>query len=157
MAEALEKHVAEGNSLFNQKKYVEAIVELEKVIRAPGGNETEEMQKVREEAVLKLGQVLRMLHDAKGIQKLLQDLRPFFASIPKAKTGKIVRALIDEVSQVHGASAIAIELCKETIEWAEKETRTFLRLHLETKLAEAYFQANKCQESLKVITPLLRK
>jgi len=156
MTEALERHLRSGNNLFVAKKYDEAIVEYQKAISGPGDT-SEEVQKVREEAIIKLGQVYRLRNDAKSVQKLLQDLRPFFAEIPKAKTGKIVRALIDEVSLVHGSSATVIELCKETIDWAEKESRTFLRLHLETKLAEAYFQGNKCQDSLKIITPLLRE
>lgn len=157
MAENLRGLLNAANDLYDKKNYQEAATHYQKLVSSKITTNTEEEQKIREEAILKLGTVHRTLNNAKAIQQLMLDLRPFFAVIPKAKAGKIVRALIDEVSLIHGASSTVIDMCKDTIAWAEKESRTFLRLHLETKLGEAYFETNKCQEALKIITPLLRE
>jgi len=106
---------------------------------------------------MQLATIYRTKKDAPSIQRLVIELRTFFKTIPKAKTGKIVRALIDEVSLIEGAAATVIQLCKDSIEWAETGNRTFLRLSLQGKLAASYYETEQYQESLKIITPLLRE
>uniref|UniRef100_A0A6B2L5Z9 PCI domain-containing protein n=1 Tax=Arcella intermedia TaxID=1963864 RepID=A0A6B2L5Z9_9EUKA len=106
---------------------------------------------------MQLAAIFKAKNEPKSIQRLVVDLRPFFQTIPKAKTGKIVRALIDEVSAIKGATEIVIELCKDSIEWAEAEKRTFLRLPLQAKLASSYYETGQYAESLKISTPLLRE
>jgi len=116
------------------------------------------INKIREEAIMQLATIYRTKKDADSIQRLVVELRPtFFQTIPKAKTGKIVRALIDEVSLIEGAANTVIQLCKDSIEWAEKENRTFLRHSLQAKLSASYYETEQYQESLKIITPLLRE
>lgn len=80
--------------------------------------------------------------------------------VPKAKTGKIgpqlshtflsspvdphlVRIIVDEIARVPGSAAVVVEICKGVIEWAEKEERTFLRLNLQTKLAQSLYETQK--------------
>lgn len=96
--------------------------------------------------------------DAAPAKDLLTQLRPFFAHVPKAKTGKIgalqgsvarklayrtVRSLIDELSRIEGAEATVEEITKSIITWAEQEERTFLRLNLQTTLASSLFASRK--------------
>jgi len=104
-----------------------------------------------------LATIFKTQKNAVAIQKLVVQLRSFFQTIPKAKTGKIVRALIDEVSLIDGSSETVIQLCKDSIEWAESEKRTFLRLSLQAKLATTYYETGQHQDSLKISTPLLRE
>lgn len=67
-----------------------------------------------------------------------------------------MRALIDDVSHVPGGTTTVIELCLDNINWAEAEKRTFLRLHLQNTLAEAYYKVSEHREALVVIKSLLR-
>jgi len=46
--------------------------------------------------------------------------RPFFANIPKAKTAKIVRTLIELVAKVDGSTELQLQLCLDTIEWCKQ-------------------------------------
>lgn len=48
-----------------------------------------------------------------------------------------------------------IELTKFVIEWCEKESRSFLRMKLENKLADLYFKQGQYNEALKILNKLL--
>jgi 26S proteasome regulatory subunit N6 len=47
---------------------------------------------------------------------LLKESNEFFALIPKAKTAKIVRTIIDIVTKVPDSVELQVELCKEVRE-----------------------------------------
>jgi len=117
----------------------------------------DDVSKVKENAILELGLIYKSQGNAIAIQELLIKLRPLFNDLPKAKTGKIVRELIDLVSKINGAESILIELCREQIEWTKTEERTFLRLVLETKLSYALFVVKEYDEALKIIAKLLKE
>lgn len=106
------------------------------------------------------------LLNSKGeeLGELLKTIRPFFQTIPKAKTEKIgssflntkefliknlffinislsfyislVWTLIGMVAEIPNSLDLQIDLCKESIAWAKAEKRTFLRHKIESKLAE---------------------
>jgi len=52
---------------------------------------------------------------------------------------------------------LQIELCKESIEWAKAETRTFLRQRIETRLADLYLKTKEYTTALELLTNLLRE
>jgi len=156
MAEQLEIRLAAANKLLEKQKLDEAIRAFRDIAHSDGES-NDEVNKIREEAITQLGSIYKTKKDASAIHQLIVGLRPFFQTIPKAKTGKIVRALIDEVSLIEGAAETVIRLCKDSIRWAEVEKRTFLRLNLQAKLAASYYETGQYQESLKIITPLLRE
>jgi len=99
----------------------------------------------------------RKNREPQKIVNLLTTLRPFFSVIPQAKTGKIVRTLINDVSEIEGAEKMAVDLCRENIEWAVREKRTFLLLALQTKLAQCLFQIQDYQAALDLIKSLARE
>ena len=57
--------------------------------------------------------------------------RPFLSSVSKAKAAKLVRALVDLFLDMEAGTGKEVDLCKECIQWAKDEKRTFLRQALE--------------------------
>jgi hypothetical protein len=66
--------------------------------------------KQKEEAISKLADAYVKQQDAKALTELLSQLRPFFAVIPKAKTAKIVRSIIDQISKIPNSTDIQVSL-----------------------------------------------
>jgi hypothetical protein len=64
--------------------------------------------KQKEEAISKLADAYVKQQDAKALTELLSQLRPFFAVIPKAKTAKIVRSIIDQISKIPNSTDIQV-------------------------------------------------
>jgi len=65
---------------------------------------------------------------------LLSSNNVFFEKIPKAKTAKIVRGILDIVATIPDSLDIQIKLCRDVIEWCKVEKRTFLRQRIEGKV-----------------------
>lgn len=75
--------------------------------------------------------------------------------LPKSKTAKIIRSLFDLTTKIEGRFSQLVDLCKYIIDWCEKESRSFLRMRIELKLAELYFKLEKFAESLEILRKLL--
>lgn len=65
---------------------------------------------------------------------LLRSNSDFFSEIPKAKTAKIVRNILDIVAQVPNSEHVQITLCRDVVEWCKAEKRTFLRQRIEARV-----------------------
>lgn len=113
--------------------------------------------KVKEQAIYHLGKVYAKLGQADDLKRLLVTIRPFFGSIPKGKTAKIVRSLIDLVGEIPNAANVQAELCKELIEWCIQEKRSFLRQRIQARLANLYMQMKEYKEALRLIGRLTRE
>ena len=85
-----------------------AVAELRSVVVAGGPSSDAESLKVREAALTKLADLLVAQRDAAALRGLLPDLRPLFAAIPKAKTAKIVRTVIDSIARVPGSAQLLV-------------------------------------------------
>eukprot|EP01119_Soliformovum_irregulare_P002241 TRINITY_DN12525_c0_g1_i1.p1 TRINITY_DN12525_c0_g1~~TRINITY_DN12525_c0_g1_i1.p1 ORF type:complete len:425 (-),score=138.08 TRINITY_DN12525_c0_g1_i1:136-1410(-) len=120
-------------------------------------DKTEESNKIKENAIYKLGKIYAKNGQATSLFELLREVRPFFDEVAKARTAKIVRTLIDLVSEIPGTGELQIQLCKECIEWCTETKRNFLRQRIETKLASLYLDHRKYQEALDIITVLVRE
>lgn len=86
---------------------------------------------------------------------LLENSNEFFTIIPKAKTAKIVRNILNIVSFIPNSIEIQINLCKDLINWCLLEKRTFLRQRIEAKLASLYVQQKLPTLGLELIDKLL--
>lgn len=123
----------------------------------------EDVSRIKEVAILDLARLLVETGRPAEVKPLLKSLRPFFATIPKAKTAKIVRGLLDSVADAKTASSnetacdLQLELCLETIQWCKDEKRTFLRQRVEGRLAAIHLSTKKFSEALTVINSLLRE
>lgn len=121
---------------------------------------------MKEHSIYKLGQLYTQHGREKELGSLLQSVRPFFATIPKAKTGKIVRTVIDMVSRVHANTKpqpqgqefqLQADLCRESIAWCNAEKHTFLRQRIEARLTLILFEQHQYQAALDLVTCLLKE
>ncbi|GBG67902.1 hypothetical protein CBR_g1021 [Chara braunii] len=125
------------------------------IIKDP--SKSTEALRVKETAVSNLGALLAKQGKAQELRTLLTDLRPFFVLIPKAKTAKIVRTIIDLVAKVPNTTALQLDLCKEMVEWTRQEKRTFLRQRVEARLAALYMETAEFTTALTLLGNLIRE
>lgn len=139
------------------KLYDQAVQSYYKVIDDTFTVKEEEISKVKEEAIYKLGDLFTKLEKPNDLAALLKHLRPLFQDLPKAKTAKIVRTIIELVGKIPNTQDVQIEICKESIEWSQSEKRTFLRQRIEARLADLYFEKSRYTEAQALIQKLLRE
>uniref|UniRef100_A0A7S0WQH3 PCI domain-containing protein n=1 Tax=Chlamydomonas leiostraca TaxID=1034604 RepID=A0A7S0WQH3_9CHLO len=128
--------------------------QLQAFVLAEGSSDAEAV-KIKENAITELSDRLVKAGDAKQLAGLLSQLRGFFNLIPKAKTAKIVRGIIDSIAKIPGSTQLQVDVCKEQVEWAKTEKRTFLRQRIELRLASLYLDSKNFQEALVLISSLL--
>eukprot|EP01138_Halocafeteria_seosinensis_P008650 gb/GECG01008841.1/.p1 GENE.gb/GECG01008841.1/~~gb/GECG01008841.1/.p1 ORF type:complete len:459 (+),score=86.15 gb/GECG01008841.1/:1-1377(+) len=147
-AQKKEKDAQQGKQKLEQAKEL-----FERVLRTE--SEDEELQKLKEIALYRLGDINSKLGNVQALVALLKENRPFFAKVAKAKTAKIVRTLIDMVARIPNTLNTQIQLCEESIEWCRAEKRSFLRLRIQTRLASLLVEQEKYQDALVLINSLL--
>jgi 26S proteasome regulatory subunit N6 len=113
--------------------------------------------RTKELAITNLTNYLTKENRAEDLRGLLTKLRPFFVLIPKAKTAKIVRSIIDAVAKIPGTSELQISLCKEMVEWTRAEKRTFLRQRVEARLAALLLENQEYTEALSLLSGLIKE
>lgn len=104
MADALEAQLAAAEAAGSSAATATA---LRALVCGPSPNDAECL-KVKEAALGKLTELLVAQKDAAGLRSLLADLRPLFTAIPKAKTAKIVRTVIDAISRVPDSTQLLV-------------------------------------------------
>ena len=87
-------------------------------------------------------------------KQLLEHLQHYFTMIPKARTAKLVRLVIQALRKVPESQKLQVDLCQHWIEWAIKEERTLLRQRLETELAEILLEEKRYSEAIEILSRL---
>lgn len=111
----------------------------------------------KERDILNLGEKYKKEGKAKELAELIKATRPFLSMISKAKAAKLVRSLVDYFLDLEAGIGIEVQLCKECIEWAKEERRTFLRQSLESRLIALYFDTGMFPEALQLESTLLKE
>ncbi|XP_077556139.1 regulatory particle non-ATPase 6 isoform X4 [Haemaphysalis longicornis] len=120
----------------------------------------------RVQKILDHGQKLKKDGKAKELSNLIKSTRPFLNMISKAKAAKLVRALVDMFLDMEAGTGLEddptlplaqVELCKECIDWATQEKRTFLRQSLEARLIALYYDTGRYPEALQLGSSLLKE
>lgn len=137
------------------KTPAEAITILYSVLENPSSSS--DALRIKEQAITNLSDLLRQEARAEDLQNLLTKLRPFFSLIPKAKTAKIVRSIVDAVAKIPGTSDLQISLCKEIVQWTRSEKRTFLRQRIEARLAALLMENKDFTEALNLLSGLIKE
>jgi len=113
--------------------------------------------KLKEDSVYKIGSILAKLKQTARLKQLFSELNGFFQTIPKARTAKIVRRLMDITCEHSTEVDLQAEVCEEIIKWCQKEKRMFLQQRMKTRMARFYFKQKKYKDSLKLTKRLLRE
>lgn len=137
------------------RDHSESIAILYRILENPSSSP--EALRIKEQAISNLTDLLTQEKKAENLRSLLTQLRPFFSVIPKAKTAKIVRGIIDAVAKIPGTSDLQISLCKEMVEWTRAEKRTFLRQRVEAKLAALLMESKEYSEALSLLSGLIKE
>lgn len=119
-------------------------------------NDEEGIRK-KEQGILDLGQLYKTQGKAKELADLITKSRPFLNMISKAKAAKLVRSLVDFFLDLEAGTGLEVQLCKDCIEWAKQEKRTFLRQSLEARLIALYFDTKLYSEALSLGNQLLKE
>eukprot|EP00891_Asterochloris_glomerata_P008900 jgi/Astpho2/8900/fgenesh1_pm.00132_%23_2_t len=137
-----------------QQDFQAAVSQLRDLALGKHPNDAESI-KIKEQAIQVLGDQYVKAKDAQALRQLLTDLRPLFTALPKAKTAKLVRTIIDTIAKVPGSTQVQLEVCREQAQWAQAEKRTFLRQRIDSRLANLYLETRDYQAAIALITKLL--
>lgn len=128
-----------------------------RAIFTEGKDISDEAIKIKEQSIISLAALLAKLGKPAELKQLFIDTRAFFNVIPKARTAKIVRDMIDAVGQTAVAVQLQIEIVQDGVEWCVKEKRTSLKHRLQCRLANLHLRADKFKDALAVISGLVRE
>eukprot|EP00484_Ammonia_sp_Unknown_P027660 CAMPEP_0197038120 /NCGR_PEP_ID=MMETSP1384-20130603/15134_1 /TAXON_ID=29189 /ORGANISM="Ammonia sp." /LENGTH=426 /DNA_ID=CAMNT_0042468515 /DNA_START=80 /DNA_END=1360 /DNA_ORIENTATION=- len=121
-----------------------------------GGGDDDELNLLKERSIYELAEIYSRSSSMKELEQLMTSIRPFFNKISKAKTGKIMRTLIDKMSRVKDVDyAVLIKLCTDCTDWCKTQKRVFLKQQIECKLCEFYLLDRQYQAALKLCNRLI--
>jgi len=135
----------------------EAVNLLGSIVKRDFKDNDEEGIRIKEQAILELGSMFAKNKQADELVGLIKFTRPFLALVSKAKAAKLVRNLVDLFLDLEAGTGKEVELCKECIEWAKSENRTFLRQALEARLIALFFDTAAYNEALLLGATLLKE
>jgi 26S proteasome regulatory subunit N6 len=111
--------------------------------------------KIKEQCIYRLAKIYTEKKQFNDVVNILKTSNDFFGTIPKAKTAKIVRNILNIVATIPDSLTIQVQLCKDVIEWCKIEKRTFLRQRIEARLAALLLQQKEASAALSLINSLL--
>ena len=111
--------------------------------------------KQKEAALQALAKLYAEVGEVQKLASLLENAKPIFAEMPKARTGKLVRTIIVHVAAVPNTLELQEKLCKDCIAWAESQKRRFLRQRLDARLTAIQLQQGKYEEAIRGIEVLM--
>jgi len=123
---------------------------------------SEEALRDQEANILQLGERFREEGKRSEMTDLIQKVRVVLKYMSKAKAAKLVRGLVDMFLEMKSTTQddngeLGVQVCKECIEWAKEEKRTFLRQTLESRLIGLYYDTNRFKDALALGATLLKE
>jgi len=86
--------------------------------------------------------------------QLTKTILPLYVDFPKSKLAKIIRTLFDLAMKVEGRNKELVDLCMHIVKWCEAENRSFLRMRIETNLAELNFKLLNYTDAIEILNKL---
>lgn len=84
-----------------------AAAQLKGLVLEESSNDAEAVR-IKEQAISQLCELYIKQANAQALADLLTSLRGFFNAIPKAKTAKLVRSIIDSIAKVPGSTQLQV-------------------------------------------------
>ena len=97
----------------------------------------------------------RRLGRQKSLLNSLETQDHSWVSSARPKAARLVRSLVDMLLDMEGASELEVAVCRENIEWAKNEHRTFLRQSLEARLVSLLYDTKQYTPALSLAAQLL--
>lgn len=116
-----------------------------------------DVTKLQEQAVYSLADLYVKQREAEKLHSLFLYIKPFCCLLPKVRTAKIVRTMVEMMAKIEGTDELQVKLCNDCITWAMAESRTFLRHRVEARLALLYLNQHKFKDGLAMTETLLRE
>eukprot|EP00640_Fibrocapsa_japonica_P001736 CAMPEP_0113935444 /NCGR_PEP_ID=MMETSP1339-20121228/2588_1 /TAXON_ID=94617 /ORGANISM="Fibrocapsa japonica" /LENGTH=466 /DNA_ID=CAMNT_0000937595 /DNA_START=21 /DNA_END=1421 /DNA_ORIENTATION=+ /assembly_acc=CAM_ASM_000762 len=152
-ADELREMLNDAEEKEQEGKYEESQKML--MITIESDKDSDSAKKVKEEAIYRISHLYTKTSKDDEVMELLKRCSPFFATIPKARTAKIVRTIIDIVAKGQDSVDLQVKLCEEVIGWCQAERRTFLRQRIQGRLADLRFQQGGYLSAQTLIVQLL--
>lgn len=134
-----------------------AIKLLEEIIKEKIPSEddlNDESIRAKEQATYKLAAIFKQKGLVEELVGLTKEVLPLFVDFPKSKLAKITRTLFDLTMKIQGRNQELVSLCEHIIKWCEQENRSFLRMRIETNLAELNFKLDKYNDAITILNKL---
>jgi 26S proteasome regulatory subunit N6 len=84
---------------------------------------------------VRLAQIYATAGRFADIIKMLRENNSYFGVIPKSRTAKVVRGILDIVARLPDSQTVQVDLCRGVVEWCREEKRTFLRQRVEARVS----------------------
>jgi 26S proteasome regulatory subunit N6 len=107
-AEKMKISLDELAEMEGTKPVAELLVAYKTLVFTEGSDA--DVVKLKERAIGKIASLLLKEKNGKGLSGLLSELRPLFTTIPKAKTAKIVRLVIDTLAKIEGTTELQVSI-----------------------------------------------
>ena len=98
---------AQYQSATEKSEPMEAVASFRSIVLECDSNDADAV-KVKEQSIQKLADLYAEQKNAAALKQLLIDLRPLFGIIPKAKTAKIVRTIIEAIAKVPDSTLLQV-------------------------------------------------
>lgn len=106
MAEDAQSRIAAAGELESSNP--DAAAAEYRAVALGSTSNTVEGIKAKESAIQKLTDLYVKTQNAMSLRGLLSELRPLFGVIPKAKTAKVVRTIIDSIAKIPGSTDLQV-------------------------------------------------
>jgi 26S proteasome regulatory subunit N6 len=158
---ALERAMSTADASAAAGDEASALAQYRAVVAADvgAGEDFDRAWTIKSRAIVAMGIAHGRAGDVNATSQLLKDIQPLFVDVAKAKTAKVVRALVDRIASLPGAGAqkCSERLCREAIAWCRREKRSYLRHRIQARLGSVLLQQRKYKESLSQLKQLTRE
>lgn len=140
--------------LVSEKEYLQAEDLCLSILNTLSDKSDTQLQ---EECILLLGNIYGLTQQQDKLAAFIPQSRNYMLKFAKSKTAKVLKTLIEQFSLIPNSLDKQIEVCQESIEFANSEKRVFLKYSLSIRLAILFYEKTQYYDSLQLINELLRE